>query len=345
MVRALMERGDARGISQIVLNPFQAKDYSPWEEVLGSDAYVGRKLTLRSVSSLLSWTREHLVGFAPDILHAHLFHAALVGGMIGQKGWVRILTHHHGTFYERAGRRGAAALDAWAGRRYRRVVAVSDHTAGELSGRIGWRRMPISVIRNGWFGSPVSGVAPPGPTVVCVGNFRPEKRHDLLVQAFASVRCAVPSARLVLVGDGALKASLKRQVNSLGLTESVFFTGYQVDPWPWLAEASVLAQASKYETLGISILEGMAAGLPIVATAVGGVPELVEDGVTGLLVPEGDAHRLSDALERLLNSPKLARRMGEAGRARAQKWTDQKMASQYFDLYQSLAHGGETIGG
>ena len=130
-----------------------------------------------------------------------------------------------------------------------------------------------------------------------------------------------PSASAVLVAE---VAAVERQIGELGLAERVQLAGFQDSIWPWLARAHVFALPSNYESLGIAVLEGMAAGLPVVATRVGGVQELVRPGVTGELVPPGDPGAMAEALVSVLGDPDTAMRMGNAGRAAAE---DERMSA------------------
>jgi glycosyltransferase involved in cell wall biosynthesis len=140
----------------------------------------------------------------------------------------------------------------------------------------------------------------------------------VLLDAFAIVRGQVPDARLVLVGQGELQAQLESRVQELGLTGCVELTGPVEDVWPYLASADVFALASTSEAYGIAIAEAMAAGLPVVASNVGGIPELVVPAVSGELFPVGDREALAAQLTRLLTDADLRARMSVAARGAAE---------------------------
>jgi glycosyltransferase involved in cell wall biosynthesis len=169
-----------------------------------------------------------------------------------------------------------------------------------------------------------------------VANFRPQKGHDMLLAAFAEVVRELPDASLVLVGDGALSDGLAAQARTLGIASSVRFEGTVPEVWPLLAQADVFALASRYEPLGLAALEAMAAGLPVVATGVGGLRDLVEPGVTGELVDPDDARGLAERLVALLRAPSTLAAMGAAGRERAAAHGADRMAEQYLGLYEEL---------
>jgi glycosyltransferase involved in cell wall biosynthesis len=215
-------------------------------------------------------------------------------------------------------------------RRADRLVAVSELQAEWLRGYVS-PTPPIAVIPNAIdverFAAPVDGSSerrrlgiPAGvPVIVSVGRLVEVKGHDILIDALALCAAArkPPDAHLVLVGAGPEQAALTARVAAAHLVERVHFAGLQPDPRPLLAAADLFCLASRSEAMCIAIIEAMGAGLPVVATRVGGNPEVVADGETGRLVPPEDPGALARALGELLAQPDLRRRYGEAGRARA----------------------------
>jgi len=155
--------------------------------------------------------------------------------------------------------------------------------------------------------------------VVCmVGVMNERKGHRYLLEAAPSILQAEPSARFLLVGDGELRLSLERQAEAACLNGHVRFLGYRNDVPAVLAASDVLVLPSFAEDVPLVILEAMAAGLPVVASDVGGVREAVVHGMTGLLVPPGDARALAEAIAGLARDPDLARKMGREGRRRVE---------------------------
>ena len=151
----------------------------------------------------------------------------------------------------------------------------------------------------------------------CVASYTPAKRLDRLVAAFAMVARERPRARLELVGEGPGRTELEWQVRSLGLDGRVCLHGYVREPERWYPAFDLVALSSEREGLPNTLLEAAAAGTAAVATAVGGTVEVVVDGETGLLVPNGDGAALASALERLIDDVELRRRLGGAARERA----------------------------
>jgi glycosyltransferase involved in cell wall biosynthesis len=156
-----------------------------------------------------------------------------------------------------------------------------------------------------------------GPVVAMLASLTPKKAPRVFIEAAALVREAVPSARFLVVGGGPLRADLEARARELGLAGAVLFTGETNDVPEVLAGVTVSVLTSVKEGCSNTVLETMAAGRPMVATAVGGNPELIADGVTGFLVPAGDARAVADRVVRLLTDPDLAARMGAAAKARA----------------------------
>jgi glycosyltransferase involved in cell wall biosynthesis len=160
-----------------------------------------------------------------------------------------------------------------------------------------------------------AGLPPRGFLIGCVARLVPVKRHADLIEAFALVADSVPEARLVLIGDGPLRAELQAQVALTGLGERVHLLGERRDIEALLPLLDTFVLASETEGMSNALLEAMACGLPTVATAVGGNPEVVEPEVTGFLVPPRAPDALAFALHALASDPSRAQRMGGLGRA------------------------------
>jgi glycosyltransferase involved in cell wall biosynthesis len=180
------------------------------------------------------------------------------------------------------------------------------------------------------------GIEPHATVLVHVGRFAPPKNHALLVQAFAQVRADAP-LYLLLVGGGELESAVREQVAGVGLQERVRFLGIRADVADILRASDVFVLSSRWEGNPMSVMEAMAAGLPVVSTAVGGVPELVREGETGLLVPSEDAGALAQALQALVDDPAQRQAMGDAARQRAVARFDiRHTVRRYEQLYEKL---------
>ncbi len=169
----------------------------------------------------------------------------------------------------------------------------------------------------------------------CVARLMPEKNHDVLLRAFANGAAA--HSQLLLVGPGKLRPELEHLAEELNLSGRVHFLGLQDDIPPILSSADAFVLTSTREGNPLAVMEAMAAGLPVVATSVGGVPELVEDGRQGFLVRSGDRNGLAHAMTRLIRDPKAARAMGRAAHKRAvERFDVSTMARRYLDLYEQV---------
>ena len=174
--------------------------------------------------------------------------------------------------------------------------------------------------------------------VGCVANYLPVKGHDLLIDAFSRVADAAPGARLVLVGEGPMRAAMEGQIRTLGLDGRVRLFGSVADPTAMLGAFDVVVQASRSEGLPNALLEAAAAGRPIVATAAGGSGEIILDGQTGLLVPIDDGDALASALLRVLRDVDLRYSLGPAARERAATMFGMgRFVTEFAALYQELA--------
>jgi glycosyltransferase involved in cell wall biosynthesis len=280
-----------------------------------------------------------------EVIHAHS-HSPLLAAVLAGVGLpVRILYTHHGSgipaFFNKN-----LFLRNWLLRKTRIFVGVSPEASGKLleafAGYIPSSR--LKTIINGVAESPrhsaikerTSQTLPPytGYTIGYVGRLVELKRVDLLVEALAQLRADCIDCRLVLVGDGEQREALEMQVRRLHLQEYVLFMGARSDVTELLAEFDVFANSSRTEGISLSILEAMSAGLPVVATAVGGTPVLIEDGVSGRLVEASSALALASAIQSLLLDAEQRTRIGRAANRRAtEHFSFRAMMEQYEKLY------------
>ena len=163
------------------------------------------------------------------------------------------------------------------------------------------------------------------------------KGHGVLIEAFKLLKEKITDAKLVIVGEGHLYDELFRMVDTNGLRESVLFTGFQMDVSEIIATFDVAVLPSFFEGMGRVILEAMAMERPVVASRVGGIPDLIEQDLNGLLVRPGDVKELADALEKLLNDKRLARKMGREGRKRIkEQFSAHAMVQSIEKVYREL---------
>jgi glycosyltransferase involved in cell wall biosynthesis len=276
----------------------------------------------------------------PDLLHTHMVHADVYGSIAAHALRVPFVSTRHNDdryllgpfrYVDRALMSGVAA-----------IIAISD-AVREFHVRAGLPAQKLMTIHYGLDHPPAAvseltpedaGIAPDAPLVLAIGRLIEQKDHATLLGAFASVSRNLPDARLAILGWGRLEAVTRARVRELGLEDAVLLPG-RVEPAAWLARANVFAHTSRWEGFGIVLLEAMLAGLSVVATRVSAVPEIVVDGVTGILVPPGDEEAIAAALSSLLADPDRRRHLGEAGLRRArEEFSVARMADRTIALYQ-----------
>jgi glycosyltransferase involved in cell wall biosynthesis len=180
------------------------------------------------------------------------------------------------------------------------------------------------------------GLEPDTPLVGTAAVMRPQKALHVLVDAYARVVSTLPNTHLVLAGDGDCRPDLERRVRELGLEASTHFLGIRKDVDAIVRALDVAAMSSDFEGAPLFAFECMAAGTPLVATAVGGLPELVDDGHSGLLVPPRRPDELANALIGLLLDPERRKALAGQAALRLHGFTIEKIASRFADLYESL---------
>lgn len=181
------------------------------------------------------------------------------------------------------------------------------------------------------------GIDPSDFVFVFVARMQEQKNHELLLRVFSRLAVTSPPVRLLLAGDGELRANLEKTAQELGCAGRIHFLGNRKDVPDLLGASDAFVLSSDWEGNPLCILEAMAAGLPVVSTAVGGIPELVEHEQTGLLVPPKDGDALLGAMSRLVTNPQLVRDLGAAAARHADETFDVRhMADAYAALYRKL---------
>jgi glycosyltransferase involved in cell wall biosynthesis len=299
--------------------------------------------------------RRRLEELRPHVLHTHGYKETVLGAIAGHASCrPRLVQTYHGIVEKLPGWAGLKmrvyeGLNTLVGRRAAdALIGVSAEIARVLRERYPSTR--VHCIRNGIDLSRVTvtrpresarrdlGIAQDAFVVGTVGRLMPVKAFDLLIEAFARLRQTVPHARLVIVGDGPLRGALQQCAARHGAANDVLFLGARTDVYELMACFDVFALSSHHEGIPMVLLEAMTVGVPIVATRVGGVPEVLEDGAHALLVPPGDPGALAGAVERLAASPALRERIAGAARAQVERrFSIQATAAATRDLYLSLA--------
>jgi len=362
------------GAERLVVNLLQYHDRSKYQSVcicLGNPVNSHYEATVREQGIPLyflgkgdkaSWAvykkLERLFAqYHPTVVHTHLLglnYAFLA--MLKYRTPVRVHTLHS-LAHKEIGNRVAKLVRTLAFR-YRIggvvPVAIADEVARTVEQLYGYKNPPV--IPNGipvdeYTPNPEAraqfraayGVEPDARVIVHVGRFVPLKNHALLIQAFALLEASIP-LYLWLVGDGELRPAMEQLAQELGVAHRVRFWGIREDVPAILNAADIFTLPSQHEGNPMSVMEAMAAGLPVVASRVGGIPELVEEGKTGLLVPPGEVHSLQQALLSLVRNPDLCLQMGRAARQRAvERFDIRQTVRQYEALYEQLNSATQRV--
>lgn len=305
----------------------------------------GRQDFLKAVPRL----RELLRRLQPDILHTFLWYADILGRLTAASAGVPVLINSmrnvddwrkpwH-TWLDRltAGRAQRIVSNSVAGAR--RLVTVENipperlqviHNGIDIQAILSRTAFPGTLRRN-------LSIPESIPLVGCVGRLHKQKNLPMLLRAFQQLLSRIPSTRLVLIGDGPLYPILKEQVGELKLSENVTFTGEHPDPASVIADLDLLVLPSDYEGLPNVLLEAGLQSRAVIATAVGGVPEVIRHGEHGLLIQPGDQRALVHAMETLLNNPSQCKELGQNLKSRIlNHFSMETMVSRHQNLYQSL---------
>ncbi|MFP3900577.1 MAG: glycosyltransferase [Acidimicrobiia bacterium] len=310
-----------RGWDPVVAGPAGVMSgLGPQDAVVPVPAGIAPAGVVRSRRALLP------LAAAATLVHAHGLKAGLIASTVRRPGPL-VVTVHNLVIDESAGRAAGPLrlLEARLPRRADRVIAVSQEVADRFAGLPGADRVsviapaadppavhrPRAEVRAGL------GVSPDAPLVVCVARLHPQKDVPTFLRAVDALRARIPGLRAALVGDGPERGAVEGLVDALGLGDVVVLAGRSPNAADEMAAADVVALSSRWEGNPITLAEAMQLGVPVAATAVGAVPDLVEDGATGRLVAPGDPAALAAACEALLRDRAGAATMAGAGRGRA----------------------------
>jgi glycosyltransferase involved in cell wall biosynthesis len=318
LARRQSERGDEVAIACSAGGELAAElEGTPVPVHVLGDTTAKRRVDLGYAGAL-----RRLVGdFEPDLVHAHLY-ASIVAAVLATAGRAvpLVVTEQTEAPWRGARERLASRL---AYRRAAHLIAVSERIRNGLVDGFGLPPAKATTIPNAvalandggatkplpeWRGQPVVGVC---------GRLVPEKGIDIFLEAVADLARRFPEATFPIIGDGPLRADLEARVRALGLTDRVPFAGFRDDCRALLPRLDVLAVPSRSEGTPLTIVEAMHAGVALVATTVGGIPEQLTDGETALLVEPADAATLASAIARVLTEPGLAEHLAATAREHA----------------------------
>lgn len=311
----------------------------------------GRLSDPRSLLKVLA----HLRSERPDIVHTHLDAADVLGGVAARSLGIPVVSTVHlaaAAVSDDPGLRGGAKRALTVLARCAcddQVLVVSDAARRGYLARTPFRRSRVRTVHNGIRepAPPVPadvtraslGIAPDAVIAVMVAVLRPGKGHDVAAEAVSRLRVRHPNLTLLIVGDGPSRAEVERIAEPLG--SHAVLTGHRDDVADLLAASDVLLHPTTMDAFPTSLIEAAAASLPVVATAVGGIPEIVDDERTGLLVDKPDAGAVEHALGRLLDSPELRARLGTAAREHYSTFLSaERWVAELRDVYTQCLRSG-----
>lgn len=348
LVKGLRERGHTADVAFF-------KNPTLREEFLATGAELFDLSTRRTFSPLLiPRLARILVRGRYQIVHTHLLKADSYGALAGvlARTPVILASKHNDEIALRNPR--VATVHGLLSRLDQRVIVLSDYVGRYVAsvGKVdparidrvyyGVRPATTATMEDGARLRAELGIPGNAPLVATVGRLMEQKGLVYLLQAMEILRDRLPEARLLMVGDSqdgrdGYKTDLLRQWEAMGLQERVIFTGVRNDVPAVMQAIDLFAMASLWEGFGLVFLEAMAAARPIVATEVSAIPEVVEDGVTGLLVPPRDPRALAEAMLRLLTDRECAAAMGQAGLLKLkQQFSEDKMVESIEQIYYQL---------
>ncbi|CAI9121262.1 glycosyltransferase family 4 protein [Brytella acorum] len=280
------------------------------------------------------WLRTVLKEECATTVHVHTYASHVIGVRAARSLGLPVLRTEHGVQHYTDP--SCALFRSWALRHTDCVVAVSDYVRRFVSRRAPFVADRIRVVRNGvdtcYFAPASSSLSGPF-TLALVCRLEPWKQVDLVIRAAARV----PGLHVRIAGDGSACGALKALTRKLGITDRIVFMGYQSDPRPVIAACDAAINTSRDEPLGLSVMEALSMGLPVVAFDGGGIPEIVHDGATGWLVRRHDVEALAETLTRVAASRAEAARRGRAAYDFVQRECRiEMMCERYANAYASL---------
>lgn len=297
------------------------------------DKKLGLDLSMISKLTAIFWEEK------PDVVHTHLDvikYAVPAAKLAGVRRCVHTV---HNIAQQEAGGRLQKWVNAFFFRRGWSVpVALSPQVGRTIQEYYGLPEAAVPIVYNGTdlsrcqvkedycLENPVQ--------LLHIGRFNPQKNHERVVEAFALLCQRYPKCHLTLVGDGEGRQTIQELAQRREIADKITFAGVQSNVYPYLAGADLFLLPSDYEGIPMTIIEAMGTGLPIVATAVGGVPDMLEDQQSGLLVP-CDTQAVADACARLAEDQTLREKLGRAALADSVRFSAQTMAKGYLSIYQN----------
>lgn len=316
--------------------------YNPHTEVIEEAKKIGLSVFIidskgrfdyNAIKTLANFIKNNGI----NIIHTHNYKANLIGLLAARKAKIPIIATLHGYIGKGIKLRLYESLDRFILRFFNQVVLVEKSKAKKFS----YLKNRIKVIYNGVAASKenLPNIRKDTLTIGSLGRLSEEKGYHHLIEAFAQIYKSFPQTRLLLVGDGPLRQELLNLAIELGLKEVIEFTGYQKNINKYYSLIDIYVCSSLKENLPVSVLEAMSYSKAIIATKVGGIPELIQNDYFGLLVNSDNTDELFKAIERLIENEPLRKQLGKnAQQAVTERFSLKKMTESYLQLYEKILY-------
>lgn len=332
-------------------------EFAPWlreymqtqgVECFSCDAK-SRKDYVSAILKLSSFLKKEKV----DILHVHLFDPSIVGLLAGVKAGTkyRVMTRHYSDYHTRINKNWHVRLDKMCNRLSHKIIAVSEHTSDHVIEIEGAPREKVVTVYNG---IDFERVQPSKDNfrerirqefdaedkflILTTGRLHPEKGYPYLFEAVAKLKKLVNKPFVWLIaGKGPLETEFRQRVSELGCDDVIKFIGFRKDIPDLMSTADVFVLPSVAEAFGVVFAEAIYLGVPIVATKIGGIPEIVTDGVDGILIPPADSNAIANTVADLISNPEKLKSLANKGRDKViGKFEFEDMTRNYEAVYESL---------
>ena len=312
-----------------------------------------RKDYVSAILKLSAYLKKEKV----DLLHVHLFDPSIVGLLAAVKAGTkyRVMTRHYSDYHTRINKKWHVRLDRMCNRLSHRIISVSEHTSDHVVEVEGAPREKVVTIYNGIdfdrikpseddfksrirkeFGTEGKFL------ILTTGRLHPEKGYPFLFEAAAKLKKQVDKPFVWLIaGKGQFEEEFRNQVTNLGCDDVIKFIGFRKDIPDLMSTADVFVLPSVAEAFGVVFAEAIYLGTPIVATNIGGIPEVVTNGVDGILIPPADSSAIADTLTELINHPEKLKALGNTGKQKViEKFEFEDMTRKYEAVYEDLMKNG-----
>lgn len=335
-------------------------EFAPWlreyMQTQGVESFSCDAKSRKDYVSVILKLSAYLKKEKVDILHVHLFDPSIVGLLAGVKAGTkyRVMTRHYSDYHTRIDKKWHVKLDQMCNRLSHKIIGVSEHTSDHVVEIEGSPREKVVTIYNGIDFDRVKPSADDFRKrirnefdaedkflILTTGRLHPEKGYPYLFEAVAKLKKLTNKPFVWLIaGKGGFEAEFRQQVSELGCDDVIKFIGFRKDIPDLMSTADVFVLPSVAEAFGVVFAEAIYLGVPIVATKIGGIPEIVTDGVDGILIPPADSEAIAETVADLINLPEKLKLLANTGKQKViERFEFEDMTRQYEAVYEDLMKG------